>query len=250
MSPKGSYVGVDGCPKGWVSVALMDAGIACLQVFASLLELWRAHSDADIILIDMPIGLLERGPGERHCETEARRLISLRRSSVFPVPCRQAVYADSDLAAITANREHMKKGLSMQALAIRHKIREVDELLRSDATARRTFQEVHPELLFTAMNSGQPMSCRKKSRDGKDERLSLLSDILGKAIVNQVMAQSAAYRRRDLQEDDVLDALAAAVAASHHEELLSIPPTPIRDVHKLPMQMVYWPHTSAAYRDQ
>ena len=96
MSSPGYRVGVDGCRKGWVSVALQSGQPARLMVFEDLTELWQAHRGADVILIDMPIGLLQTGPAERQCEREARVQLGARRSSVFPVPCREAVYAQLD----------------------------------------------------------------------------------------------------------------------------------------------------------
>ncbi|NLE96317.1 MAG: DUF429 domain-containing protein [Dehalococcoidia bacterium] len=243
MIPKGYYVGVDGCRGGWVSVALRDGQSAELTVHQDLAALWEAHREADAIFIDMPIGLLEHGPDERACERNARRLIGARRSSVFPVPCRQAVHARSDVEAMAANREHMGRGLPLQTLAIRAKICQVDDLLRNDARARAVFREIHPELLFCAMNGGNPMTYRKKCREGKRERESLLVKLAGESVLRDVLVQSRAYRRRDVGWDDILDALAAAVAASHPDELVRIPENPPLDACGLPMQMVYWSGT-------
>lgn len=240
----GYCVGVDGCRKGWVSVALRDLHAPHLMVHEDMHALWREHDSADIILIDMPIGLLESGVSERECEYEARRLLGTRRSSVFPVPCRDAVYAARNEEAMAVNLERTGRQLSLQSLAIRGKIRQVDELLRKDERARRLFKEVHPELLFCGMNNGYAMLHHKKGRPGRLERLSLLSEIAGERIVDAVMAQAKTYRRRDLAWDDIIDALAAAVAASHPKELLSIPENPPLDAHGLPMQMVYLQRSS------
>jgi predicted RNase H-like nuclease len=207
------------------------------MVHEDLASLWNTHREADAIFIDMPIGLLDSGPGERFCEPLARRMLGFRRSSVFPVPCRHAVYATSDVDAIAANSRYLGRGLSLQTLAIRAKIR----LLRNDAQARAVFREIHPELLFWAMNGGKPMTHRKKRREGRMERQTLLAEVAGVSVVDDVLAQGRAYLRRDLGEDDTLDALAAAVAAGHPDELFSVPEAPARDSCGLPMQMVYWP---------
>jgi predicted RNase H-like nuclease len=217
-----------------------------VEVFEDVVSLWQAHHDADAICIDMPIGLLEDGPDERVCEREARRWLGPRRSSVFPVPCRQAVYATSDDEARVANVRLTRKDLSLQTLAIRRKIREVDQLLRGDIRARAVFREVHPELLFWAMNGGNPLTHRKKHCVGRLERNSLLAEVAGEAVLSDVLAQGRAYLRRDLGEDDTLDALAAAVAATHYRELVSLPDNPPHDACDLPMQMVYWPRPAAS----
>ncbi|MEW6348758.1 MAG: DUF429 domain-containing protein [Thermodesulfobacteriota bacterium] len=52
--------------------------------------------------VDIPIGLRDHGP-ERSCDLEARRLLGIRRSSVFPVPCRSAVYPQD----VTVQRVHV-----------------------------------------------------------------------------------------------------------------------------------------------
>lgn len=148
-----------------MAVALRSGQPPRVEVFEDVASLWQAHREADAILIDMPIGLLGEGPDERLCEREARRRLGPRKSSVFPVPCRQAVYEDSDNAAKAVNSDCMKRSLSCQALAIRQKIRRVDELLRGDARARAVFRELHPELLFWAMTARSPWRTgRRKTR--------------------------------------------------------------------------------------
>ena len=168
---------------------------------------------------------------------------------MFPVPCRQAVYAQSDDEAKAVNRERTGRSLSLQTLAIRAKIRQVDELLCSDTRARAVFREIHPELLFCAMNGGEPMTHRKKRRQGKLERKSLLAEVVGEIVLDDVLAQGRAYLRRDLGEDDSLDALAAAATASHPDQLVSVPEHPPRDACGLAMQMVYWPHMSTVRKE-
>ncbi len=243
MRPDGYYVGVDGCRRGWVSVARRSGRSAQLSVHQDLADLWEMHRGADAVFVDMPIGLLESGPGERFCEYQARRMLGPRRASVFPVPCRQAVHARSDAEAIAVNQAYMGRGLTLQTLAIRAKIRQVDDLLRNDARARAVFREIHPELLFCAMNRGNPMTHRKKRREGKREREALLATLADKSVLCDVFVQSRAYLRRDVGWDDILDALAAAVAASHPDELVNMPENPPLDACGLPMQMVYWlPH--------
>jgi len=48
-----------------------------------------------LILIDILIDLKNGGSEERYLDIKARKLLKIRKSSIFPVPCREAVYAES-----------------------------------------------------------------------------------------------------------------------------------------------------------
>ena len=62
------------------------------------------------------------------------------------------------------------KGISKQAFAIAPKIAEVDEVMRDRVGgAGPAVREVHPELLFWALNGRKAMESSKKSRQGRDE---------------------------------------------------------------------------------
>ena len=56
------------------------------------------------------------------------------------------------------NREETGRGLSRQAWGILPKIREVEQLMRQSQSAGELFVEVHPELLFWALNGRRPVS--------------------------------------------------------------------------------------------
>ena len=88
------YVGVDGCKAGWFSVLLSDNNYWEIDIFPDIKALWDNYRDSSLILLDIPIGLRENSNIERLCDLEARKRLGKRRSSVFPVPCRQAVYMD------------------------------------------------------------------------------------------------------------------------------------------------------------
>lgn len=236
------FVGADGCRAGWFAVSLTEAGDWTVNVFADVASLWAAFSNASVILLDVPIGLREDGPTERLCDREARRLLGPgRQSSVFPVPCRPAIYCTTYQQASQVNKEMTGRGLSVQTWSIIPKIREVDALLTSDRSARSRIREVHPEICFWSLAGGRPMENRKKTREGFAERVRALrstcpytDDIIDYAL--------STYRRRDVAKDDVLDALSAAVTATvGMDSLASIPAAPEVDGCALPMQMVYRP---------
>src|SRR5690606_32542605 len=78
-------VGADGCRAGWVYVALDGEQGWAGGIAPNVRALWRRFQVAELILLDVPIGLKEHGHDERACDVRARRLLGARRSSVFPV---------------------------------------------------------------------------------------------------------------------------------------------------------------------
>ncbi len=232
------WVGVDGCPGGWLSIALDDRGgwhVAVDQHFRGVWERWRA---AESILVDIPIGLPDEG-AERACDKAARKVLGARRSSVFPVPCRAALDVPSYSAASEINRTRTGRGLSKQTWAIADKIREVDRLLAYELAARRVVREIHPEVLFWALNGGASMEYPKRTPAGRQERLAVLTRHYPRTTevsdyVERVLNRSL------VAPDDVLDALGAAVTARLGRSGLStIPAVPAQDSTGLPMEMVY-----------
>ena len=103
-----AVLGVDGCPAGWYA-AWWEHGQLSGEIYRDLRELVKDHRGAKRILIDIPIGLLR--DETRQLESEVRRLLGPRRSSVFPVPCLEAVYADDYSAANQINRARLGKGI-------------------------------------------------------------------------------------------------------------------------------------------
>jgi len=89
------FVGVDGCRAGWLAIGLETEGNWQVNVFPDVSSLWNHHRGASLILIDIPIGLKASGKAERRCDPVVRKLLGPRRSSVFPAPCRGAIYASS-----------------------------------------------------------------------------------------------------------------------------------------------------------
>src|SRR5262245_56779558 len=111
-------VGVDGCHAGWLAVTRLRGELE-YQVFPALRELTAQYKDAELILIDAPIGLPCKDVPVRPCDSLARKMLGrLRRSSVFPVPCEEALLARSDSAAERANLRVLGRSLSKQTLAI------------------------------------------------------------------------------------------------------------------------------------
>ena len=241
---RSEFVGVDGCRGGWFSVGL-GLGNFETEVFCTFSELLDYYGDAKLILIDIPIGLPE-GQGGRDCDREAREKLGRpRASSVFPTPTRQAVQQalrepEDHKSAVRVEQEVAGKGIGIQTFNIAPKMAGVDEVMRTrGANAKPVVREVHPELLFWALNGGKPMESSKKGKLGRDERLCVL---LGTEPRAHRICDIAClkFRRNVVARDDILDALAAAVAAyHHHDRLKTLPECPPNDAKGLRMEIVY-----------
>lgn len=230
-------VGVDRCRAGWFWVALEDDGRWSVGVAGSASGVWRAHRDADRILVDVPIGLPEGGREERACDVAARELLGARGSSVFPVPCRPAVHADDPEEASRINEERTGRKLSAQSRSLIEGIRDFDRLLRSEERAREVVRETHPEVAFWGLNGGAAVGAGKRDPEGLVERLAIL-DAHDRRAPRVASATLLSVARNRVARHDVLDALAGAVTALGAEGLRTLPGDPPVDARGLPMEIV------------
>jgi predicted RNase H-like nuclease len=205
------YIGVDACRKGWFAVSMGPYNAWEIEIFDSIGDLWDECQCNALILIDIPIGLPDNGI--RECDVEARKLLKKRAASVFPVPCRQAIHADTYKKACRINKKILGVKLSVQTWNISGKIREVDDLLCKNEKARRCVRESHPEVCFWALADQRPMTYNKKTDRGVAERLKLLRRINSETekIVNSAMQR---FLRKDLARDDILDAIVLGISAA------------------------------------
>jgi hypothetical protein len=180
--------GVDGCRGGWVAAS--PHGI---EVVSSLLDLLPRF---DLIGIDMPIGMSV--DGRRACDTAARKALSTRSSTVFPVPPRSLVHLTDYAEANRLSKSQFGRGVSRQSFAIWPKIRELDEIARSNPGC---LVEIHPECSFTEMSGEVPPT--KHGEPGKKFREKVLRDHFG----------SIPADVRGAKRDDVLDAHAVLWSA-------------------------------------
>ena len=242
----GTAYGVDGCKAGWFYFAHTSRRQPDWGVVEAIEELITGADDSDRIFVDIPIGLPDGAEG-RLCDKEARqRLRAPRASSVFPAPARAALAAGTYDEAKRLSRQASGKQLSRQTFAIVPKISEVDNLVRGSTKARHIVREIHPEICFWALAGGSSMRHRKKTGAGFDERLALLERFHPSAGWDFVRVR-ADFRCWDLADDDILDAMAAAVTASADPRALrTLPEVPATDTFGLPMEMVYAPEASFA----
>lgn len=245
----GKYVGVDWAKKGWFAVALKDGKDYEVDLFPSILNLWGRHSDAERVLIDIPIGL--NTEGKRRCDVEAKNLLKpLRSNSVFHIPVRKAVYSKTLKEAKEINEEY-GYSITNQAWAICPSIRELDQFLGSFPNAIGVIKESHPEVCFSALNSGNPMGNKKKSEEGVEERKQTLftkdnslKSIYKDAVKTFIEQPQYARRISKNDKDDILDALALAKTATKKHNQLNKLPSKNKEIDNskeksLPIEIVY-----------
>ncbi len=229
--------GVDGCKGRWFRAARdPSSGALAFELLGGVADLVRSAPRPEIVALDMPIGLPDRGP--RACDREARQLLGPRRSSVFPAPIRPALVARSQQEASEITRRADGRGVAAQAFAIFAAVRRVDGALARDPALRAALREVHPELSFWAWNGRNPLPFSKRTPDGARLRRALAEAWLGPGIL--VRARGP-HGRNALADDDILDAIAALwtahrIAAGTAERVPTAPP---HDATGLPMQIVF-----------
>ena len=234
-----TFVGVDGCKAGWFAVCITRDGVWSHDVFDSAASLFARHRTASRILIDTQIGLVDESTEGRRCESEGRKLLGpARRSSIFVAPSRRALSAKTYPEASGINQRATGRKLSKQTWWIMPKIREVDDLLRSEKPARDKLAEVNVELLFWALAESSSMSHYKKTSQGLSERLSVLARWYPR---NTELYEDAlfSYPRKEVSRDDIVDATAAAVSCfASRGKFQEVPAERQVDSHGLPMRMV------------
>lgn len=216
QGPAGAVLGVDACKAGWVGV-LLAGSTATIHVAATirdLLDTADVEARAEVVAIDIPIGLPDAG--KRAADALARTRVGPRASSVFTTATRAALHAATHAEAVVVNRGLAGSGLSIQAYGLRTKILEVDAWAR---TAGRTVIEVHPEVSFAELNGGH-LATAKSTAGGLDQRRA--------ALLRQGIEVPATFRRPRVGADDVLDAAAAAWTARRYAagEAFSLPDPP------------------------
>lgn len=233
------HVGVDGCKFGWLAVTRNGVGLR-YRLVSNIDDLVRELSEAERILIDIPVGLPWTDAPIRPCDRIARQILGKpRKSSVFAVPCREALAADDFNAARKINKARIGRSVGVQTWSISPKIAEVDRFLRAAGAGGRHIREIHPEVCFWALAGRTPMRHSKKTVEGSAERLRVLQCYEPRiaVLLSDVLSNTL---RKDVLADDVLDAAAAFVTAEARDgELLSLAGAPSQDQAGLPIEMVY-----------
>lgn len=207
LTDDGISIGVDWMKKKWLAAELCG-DVATLKSFDDVESLCLYYSDADKILIDVPIGL-SSSPKESFMRPDgaARNFLKVaaRKSSVFNTPTREMVYADS---ASSAWEIKLKTGakISKQGLGILPCIRQVDVFLQAHPIWKTRLIESHPECAFQALNDGNGLAFSKHKEPG----IALRCRILEKYVSNVYDLIETVGKK---EHKDVLDALCLAATA-------------------------------------
>lgn len=219
-------LGVDWAGDHWLSIEYGSHDTAPYpDPYESLGDLWADYDyggKIDRLCIDIPIGL-PTGPDERAVDKQCRSNLA-RTSSVFRVPLREALEADTQEEANNASRTSTRTedtdgiGIQPPAYAIRQEILEVNDFIdQCEQITTDIIYEVHPELCFTAF-CGSPPQYSKKTAHGVAERIEALDEVVNDAsgLVGETLIavkdQIDCYS--EICVDDVLDALAAMYTAA------------------------------------
>jgi predicted RNase H-like nuclease len=230
--------GVDGCRAGWVAAFVRPAGEEVrVRVVPCFADAAHAPEAPDTIAVDVPIGLPERiDPGGRGPEAAVRPLLGGRQSSVFAVPSRAAIAAETfrDACRIGLATSQPPRKISKQLFMIAPKIREVDGLLREDPVLAAKVSEVHPEVAFWRLNGKRALDEPKKIKGvPHGPGLALRRRLLIEAGFPRACVEAAPPKGAGA--DDLLDALAcAAIARRIHAGVAEpFPASPQRDAFGL-----------------
>ena len=208
---EGQWVaGVDGAQKGWVvaCIPITGSGQASLsrcetfqEVKATVVELGCTS-----VGVDMPIGV--KLSGSRLLDSEARKRLGARRSSLFPTPSSVVLEATSYEDALIRSRNQIGKGLSIQTWNLVPQIREVRSIIKPEDS--ETFFECHPESSFVEL-VGETLTS-KKTPEGVKQRLDAIRKFV--PTIDRVVKKLP----KKCRMDDALDAFAAAWSARRFSE--------------------------------
>lgn len=241
-------VGVDGCPDGWLAVEYRDDEFQFAEQYDQIGDLWEAQDDADVVLIDVPIGLREEDATPRPCDAAARdRLESPRSSSVFPTPIRAVLEAEDYEEAREKQEDATDGSLGAQTWGISDKIAELDDFVQEHRSEiEGTIRESHPEVCFWALNGE---GATKYSKTGAPvaafwERVEILENVDADVLTG--LREAGTDLSSEATLDDLVDAFVLAVTGS---KLTTDPRTLPEDeamefdsyLDDWPMEMVYAP---------
>lgn len=201
-------IGLDGCRGGWLAAFAESGNVYKIEVLTSLRQL-RPEPDISI-WVDMPLGLPAASDYPRRVEALARQKLGKRRSSVFPVPCREVLACRSYQEANVLHKQLTGAGLQKQSWFLFPKIKEAEAF-----SIETSVKEAHPEVLFADVY-GEPLSASKKTNQGLTQRLDLLKQ-LDPCIYSLFTKTLNLYPRRICARDDIIDASILAVTACHPE---------------------------------
>lgn len=234
IDSRGLCLGIDGCKGGWIVAAINNGKLSIdkLNTFSSIIN---KYPEYDELLIDMVLGLPSH---KEHIRPDGygRKIIKERSSTIFPVPCRQAVYAENIAKAYDENVRVLGKKFTPLTVGIIPKMLEIDRFLQENTQYKNIVKESHPEVCFARLHGSTVMS-KKSTEEGMEERISILSKCLPTIDRNEIVVTAKRFR---CNVDDILDAICLAVTANlvMQGKYEVIPEEPMRDETGILMQMV------------
>lgn len=234
ISANATCIGVDGCKGGWIA-AIISRGNLKIDRYETISDIVKVYPEFDEFLVDMVIGLPSNKNHVRP-DTYARQIIKERSSTIFPAPCRQAVYAKTVAEAYEENERVLGKKFTPLTLGIIPKMRELDSFLQNNRKYKNVIKESHPEVCFAKLNS-KTMLSKKSEIDGIEERIQLLANYIPDLSTIKLLTLSRSLK---CSIDDIVDALCLSItanlAAQGYYEV--IPNSPMSDDTELRMQMI------------
>lgn len=216
-------LGIDGARGGWVIAELSPT--LRLYVATSIDEFFSQSLTYDCILIDIIMGL-PSSPAMRRPEEEIHQLLGHQSASLFRVPCRAAVYAETKAEMYQLHELHMHQKLTPFSVNLIPKIKEVDRWLRQHKEMQSVCYESHPETAFHLL-LGKRLLHSKHTPEGLHERFELLTQRVPGLVLNELLLFSKTHR---VKLDDILDAIVLAYTATlhlqGHTQLLPADPQP------------------------
>ena len=228
-------VGIDWMKPYWLAAEIRGDEIS-IRKLTNISEINTYYLNADAVLIDIPVGLPENTEEDAaRPDREARDYLPTgRKPSIFPVPCRQAVYITDYAESSAENERILGKKLTSQSHAFSKMVRQVDKFLAENKFWQNRLVESHPEVAFQLLNGGKGLNHSKHTDEGIQERVAILQQYGVDPI--PLFAEFAPK-----QHEDVLDALCLAVSAKLGCEngFQTIPENPVSDGRELKMQMAF-----------
>ena len=228
-------VGIDWMKPYWLAAEIRGDEIS-IRKLPNIDEINNYYLNTDAVLIDIPVGLPENAEeNSARPDCEARDYLSTsRKPSIFPVPCRQAVYITDYAESSAENERILGKKLTSQSHAFSKMVRQVDKFLAENKYWQNRLVESHPEVAFQLLNGGKGLNHSKHTDEGIQERVAILQQY-----GIDPMPLFAEFTPK--QYEDVLDALCLAGSAKLGCEngFRTIPENPTCDSRGLKMQMVF-----------
>ena len=231
---RGICLGVDSCKDGWVVGYIEDKNFI-VEKYNTIQEVVTRYHNFEELFIDMAVGLPESSRDIRP-DSFARRLIQGRATAIFAVPCRQAVYMDTEEEMIEENIACLGKGLGRQITAIIPKMREIDEFIQSYPEFKSLLKESSPEVCYARL-LGETVMTSKTKLEGLVERVEILKPYIDGFSIELV---KTAAEKLQCHPANIIDAACLAVTANMAAlgEVEVIPERPMKDKRGIPMRMM------------